>query len=412
MFGRLSRAAGARLSVGVSIALVAALASACGADSSSSGAAGSDGGSDTYKIGALLALTGPYSALGTAEQESVKLFAETVNSKGGINGHKIEIVVADTASDESQAVNQFRKLVTQDNVVAVIGPSSSGEGIATKPTSLSLKTPIIVPASSQSIVTPANEAKYSFKEFPSTELSLKAQLEYVKSKGWKNVAIIASNNGYGQEPVKTLPGMVSSYGLTVVGSATFPPDATDVTSQLSSLAGKKPDVTLVWAVNPANAIVAKNAKAISYPGVLFNSPGASTNAYIEVGGEATEGTLVQGSKIAVPESIESSDSQYDALQGLLAAWKTGHQDSPSQYAANGWDCMLILQQALEAGKVQPGDPQKTRDAIRDSLEANVKDLPGINAIYSFGPDSHGPSDIKGLAVLTVQNKKFSLLQSF
>ena len=138
----------------------------------------------------------------------------------------------------------------------------------------------------------------------------------------------------------------------------------------------------------------------------------STNAYIEVGGEATEGTLVQGSKIAVPESIESSDSQYDALQGLLAAWKTGHQDSPSQYAANGWDCMLILQQALEAGKVQPGDPQKTRDAIRDSLEANVKDLPGINAIYSFGPDSHGPSDIKGLAVLTVQNKKFSLLQSF
>jgi branched-chain amino acid transport system substrate-binding protein len=408
MFARLRRDARGRIRAGIGLAVVATLASACGAGSTSGG----DGGGDTYKVGALLALTGPYSALGTAEQESVKLFADTVNAKGGINGHKIEIVVADTGSDESQAVNQFRKLVTQDNVVAVVGPSSSGEGIATKPTSLSLKTPIIVPASSQSIVTPPDQAKYSFKEFPSTELSLKAQLEYVKSKGWKNVAIIAANNGYGQEPVKTLPGMMGDYGLNLVGSATFPPDATDVTSQLSSLAGKKPDVTLVWAVNPANAIVAKNAKAINYPGTLFNSPGASTSAYIEVGGAATEGTLVQGSKVAVPDAIESSDSQYEALQGLIEAWKKGHQDAPSQYAANGWDCMLILQKALEGGKVQPGDAQKTRDAIRDALESQVKDLPGINAVYNFSADSHGPSDIKGLAVLTVKDKKFDLLQSF
>ncbi len=387
--------------------MAALMAGACGQGGSGGGAS-----ADTYKIGALLALTGPYSALGTAEQDAVKLFAESVNAKGGINGHKIEIVVADTGSDESQAVNQFRKLATQDNVVAVIGPSSSGEGIATKPISLSLKTPIIVPASSQAIVTPTAEAKYSFKEFPSTELSIKAQLEYVKAKGWKNVAIIASNNGYGQEPVKTLPSLMGQYGLNLVGSSTFPPEATDVTSQLSSLAGKKPDVTLVWAVNPANAIVAKNAKAINYPGALFNSPGAATDAYIKVGGAATEGTLVQGSKVAVPTAIQASDPQHEALQGLLDAWKKGHEDLPSQYAANGWDCMLLLQTALEGGKVQPGDAQETRDKIRDALERNVKDLPGINAVYNYNADAHGPTDIKGLAVLTVKNGKFDLVQSF
>jgi len=386
---------------------VALVASAC-----SSGGSGGSGGGDTYKIGALLALTGPYSALGTAEQDAVKVFADTVNAKGGINGHKVDVVVADTGSDESKAVNQFRKLVTQDNVVAVIGPSSSGEGIATKPISLALKTPIIVPASSQDIVTPPAEAKYSFKEFPSTELSLKAQLEYAKSKGWKNVAIIASNNGYGQEPVKTLPSLVGQYGLNLVGSSTFPPASTDVTSQLSSLAGNKPDVTLVWAVNPVNAIVAKNAKAINYPGVLFNSPGAATNEYIKVGGAATEGTLVQGSKIAVPTAIPASDPQYKALQGLLDAWKKGHNDPPSQFAANSWDCMLLLQTALEGGKVQPGDVQTTRDKIRDSLENNVKDVPGINAVYNFSAAAHGPTDIKGLAVLAVKNGKFDLVQSF
>jgi len=393
------------------MALVALTASACGGGTAATSTSSSSDQA-TYKIGALLALTGPYAALGTAEQDSVKLFADTLNAKGGINGHKLEIVVADTASVESQAVNQFRKLVTQDNVVAVIGPSSSGEAIATKPASLSLKTPVIAPASSQAIITPVAEAKYSFKEFPSTELSIKAQLQYIKSQGLKRVAIIAANNGYGQEPVKTLPGMVGAFGLELVGSATFAPDATTVTSQLSSLAGKKPDVTLVWAVNPANAIVAKSAKEINYPGLLFNAPGAATDNYIKVGGAATEGTLVQGSKVAVPSAINSSDSQYKALQGLLEAWKTKHSDAPSQYAANGWDCMLLLQQALEGGKIVPGDAQVTRDKIRDSLENNVKDFPGINAVYNFSADSHGPSGITGLAVLSVKDGKFNFIKSF
>lgn len=398
-----------RTTLGVGLALVALAVSACGGTAATSANGSSDA---TYKIGVLLALTGPYAALGTAEQDSIKLFADTVNAKGGINGHKLEIVVADTASNESQAVNQFRKLATQDNVVAVVGPSSSGEAIATKPVSLSLKIPIIAPASSMAIITPVAEAKYSFKEFPSTELSLKAQLEYIKSQGLKRVAIIAANNGYGQEPVKTLPGMVGEFGLELVGSATFAPDATTVTSQLSSLVGKKPDVTLVWAVNPANAIVAKSAKEINYPGLLFNSPGAATDNYIKVGGAAVEGTLIQGSKVAVPSAIESSDPQYKALQGLLEAWKTKHPDAPSQYAANGWDCMLLLQQALEGGKIVPGGKQETRDKIRDSLENNVKDLPGINAVYTFGADSHGPTGITGLAVLSVKDGKFNFIKSF
>lgn len=384
---------------------------ACG-DSGSSG--GSGGDKAPFKIGALLALTGPYASLGTAEQDSIKLYAKTINAKGGINGHPVEIVVADTGSDESKAVNQLRKLVTQDQVVAVLGPSSSGEGIAVKPVSLSLKVPVVVAASSMDIITPADQAKYIFKEFPSTEDSLKAQLQYVKDKGWSKVAIIASNNGYGQEPVKELKSLADEYGLQVVGSAMFPPDATDMTSELSSLAAKKPDVTLIWAVNPANAIVAKNAKSIDYPGVLFNSPGAGTPQYISVGGKSTEGTLVQGSKIAVPDKVTKSDSQYHALQGLLKAWKgAGHKDSPNQYVSNGWDVSLILDHAITKAKVEPGsDPQQTRDAIRDALENDVKNFAGINAIYNFTPDNHGPSGIKGLAVLTVKNGEFDLIKSY
>lgn len=376
-------------------------------------ACGQSGADDesTYKIGALLGLTGSYSALGTSEQKGAKLFVDTVNAKGGINGHKLELVTADTGSDESKAVNQLRKLVTQEKVVAVIGPSSSGEGIAIKPTTLSLKTPTVVLASSTDIVTPPDQAKYAFKEFPSSRSSLEAQLRYAKEQGKKRIAILAANNGYGQEPMKQLPGMAKQMGLQVVASETFPPTATDMTSQLSSIATKKPDSLLVWAVNPANAIIAKNAQAIQFEPEIFNSPGAATQDYIETGGKATEGTLVQGSKIASPASIESDDFQYDVLKELTDAWEKDNSGLPNQYVANAWDGMLLVQKALETAKPDPSDLDGAREKVRDALES-VNDYAGINAVYSFSPQNHGPTGVRGLAVLEVRKGKFTIVKAY
>jgi len=370
------------------------------------------GGDEPYKIGALLGLTGTYSALGTNEQKAIELFAERVNANGGINGRQVEIVFADTKSSESEAVNQLRKLATQDDVIAVIGPSSSGEGIAIKPIATSLKVPTIVPASSKDIVTPLDQAKYVFKQFPATDASLQAQLTYVKEQGWRRVAILAANNGYGQEPVNALPNIIGDFGVELVASELFPPDATDVTAQLSSIASKNPDVVLVWAVNPANAIVAKSAENLNFEPVLFNSPGAASQDYIEVGGSAVNNTLVQGSMVQVPDEITPDNPQYEAVTQFMEAWRSRYDDAPNQYAANGWDCMLLLQAALEKGNVSPDNVTEARDKLRESLENNIKDVAGINAIYTFSPNQHGNEGIKGLAVLEVDSGAWKLLQAY
>lgn len=398
---------------------VAFLATACGdgSDSESPSASGSGGGdcaADTpYKIGGLLGLTGAYSALGESEQKAAQLFAEKTNDEGGINGHPIEMVFADTTSSESEAVNQLRRLATQEEVIAVVGPSSSGEGIAVKPISGSLKVPVVVPASSNAIITPADEATYMFKEFPASNDSLTAQLTYAQEQGWSRVAILAANNGYGQEPVEALPEVIKDFdGLELVASETFPPDATDVTAQLSAVASSNPDVTLIWAVNPANAVVARNAADSNFPGMLFHSPGGATPLYIEVAGEAANGTLVQGSKIAVPDAVEEGDPQYEVLTTFTEAWRDEYSSEPNQFAANGWDSMLIVAEALEAGEVSPCDLQEGRDALRDSLEENIDGLAGINAVYSYSPEQHGPEGIAGLAVLGVEGGAFTLEQGY
>jgi branched-chain amino acid transport system substrate-binding protein len=282
-----------------------------------------------------------------------------------------------------------------------------------KPIAGSLKIPTVVPASSNAIITPPQDAKYMFKEFPASSDSLTAQLTYARDKGLHRVAILAANNAYGQEPVKALPDVIKNFnGLQLVASETFPPDATDVTAQLSAVARAKPDITLVWAVNPASAVVARSAANSNLPGLLFHSPGAATPLYIQVAGKAAEGTLVQGSKIGVPDAIKQGDPQYKIVHDFAQSWRTEFKTEPNQFAANGWDALLLVAQALKAGNVSPCDLQDSRAQLRDSLENNITNFAGINAVYSYSATQHGPVGIAGLAVLGVKNGAFTLEQSY
>jgi branched-chain amino acid transport system substrate-binding protein len=171
-------------------------------------------------------------------------------------------------------------------------------------------------------------------------------------------------------------------------------------------------VVLVWAVNPANAIVAKSAASINFKPVIFHSPGAGSPAYIENSGAAGEGTLLQGSKVLAAEDVKADDPQYQVVKDLVDMYSAKYNEAPGQYAANGWDGALMLENALESVTADPSNLQETRDAIRDSLETGTKDLTGVNAVYTFTPEYHGPTGLTGLTVLEVEDGKFVVEKTY
>ncbi|MDC5696523.1 ABC transporter substrate-binding protein [Intrasporangium calvum] len=386
----------------------------CGADSEGPGTGATGGGnSEPYRVGVLVGLTGSYAALGEPERQAVELYFKEVNAKGGLNGRPIELVVVDSGSNEGTAVNQYRKLAIEENVHAIIGPSSSGESIALRTFSNQLKVPTIALASSSSIVTPAEEAGYIFKQYTGTNESLKAQIQFAKEQGWTKVGLLHTNDGYGQDPAKRIDAVASEFGIQVTGKEAFDATTTDVTAQLGKLAGGSPDVVLVWAVNPANAVVAKSAESIGFKPVLFNSPGAGSPAYIENSGAAADGTYLQGSVVLAPTSLKQDNPQYEATNRIVEAFKAANAGAPGQFAANGWDGSILLENAItKASSHDPQDVQATRDALRASLEANTKDVVGVNSIYTFTPEFHGSLSLGGLAVLKVESGAFKVEQSY
>lgn len=384
--------------------VAAAAMTACSSSAGSEPAGAGGDGKAPYKIGVLLGLTGSYAAVAEPQQQALKLYEKQLSAAGGINGHKVEFVYLDTASNESQAVNQMRKLATQDQVIGVVGPSSSGEGAALKPIAGSLKVPMVAIASGNNIVNPVEP--YAFKEFPSSVDALEAQLDYAKKQGLTKVAILSSNNAYGQEPAGAAKDLAAKYGLQLVANETFAADATDMTPQLNTVGRAQPDVALVWGVMPAPAIIAQNAKDIGFKPTLFMGTGAASAAYLKTPGPV-EGTLVEGAKVLAPDAVPDSDPQAKVIKDFASAWRNEYKTEPSQFAGGAWDSMLLMVEALKAGKVTATDPAGQRDQLRDALEG-LQDVPGTIAVYSFSKDVHGPTGIAGLATLKISGGKFTL----
>jgi len=86
-----------------------------------------------YKIGGIFSVTGPASFLGDPEKKSMEMAVAEINSRGGINGHKLEAVIYDTEGDPSKTVMSVSKLINKDKVLAIIGPSRTPTTLAVVP---------------------------------------------------------------------------------------------------------------------------------------------------------------------------------------------------------------------------------------------------------------------------------------
>src|SRR4030042_414174 len=95
------------------------------------------------KIGALFSVSGPASFLGEPERNTAQMMVEQINKAGGIKGRKLELIVYDTQADATKAVQAVNRLIKDDKVVAIIGPSTTGDSMAVIPVVENAENPII-----------------------------------------------------------------------------------------------------------------------------------------------------------------------------------------------------------------------------------------------------------------------------
>jgi branched-chain amino acid transport system substrate-binding protein len=347
--------------------------------------------SEPLRIGALFSVTGPASFLGEPERNTLEMLVKEANAKGGINGQKIELVVYDTQGDATKAVQLATKLIKNDKVSVIIGPSTTGETMAVIPVVEKEKIPLISCAAGIKIIEPVK--RYVFKTPANDHVAAEKIFTYMLTKKQKSVALFTVTDGFGSSGREQLKDMAKKKGIAIVADETYGPKDTDMTAQLTKIKGSKADAIICWGTNPGPAIVTRNVKQLGIKIPLYQSHGVASKKYIELAGnENAEGVLLPAGKLAIFDKLKKGDPQLKLLKDYDQAYRKSFNVEASTFGGYAYDSFLLITEALKTGS--------SPEQIRDGLEG-IKKLVSISGIYTMSPSDHNGLDLNAFEMVKI-----------
>ena len=379
-------------------ALAFGVLAGCGGGESTEPAASSGGSSagqatdeQVAKIGVVSFLTGGGSAYGEAITNGLKMAQEELNeqNKGKL---KIELFIEDSAGKKDQAISAVNKLINNEQVVAIIGPTLSGEMFAAGPVANQNGVPIMGTSTTAEGVTDLGE--YVFRNALPESIAIPQAIKIaVEKHDIKKVAIMhASNNDFAVSGYQTMEQTAKDMGLEIVENQTFADGDTDYSAQLTAVASKNPDAVFVSALYKEAGLVLSKARemGIDVPfvgGNGFNSPQLVNQA----------GAAADNSYVGTPWYPTGSEK----IDQFVKKYTEKYGKGPDQFAVQAYDALYIMSAALlNAGVVDD------REALKEALNG-LKDFEGVTGKFAFDENRDPIMDVK---VLHIEGGEFKLVQ--
>ena len=363
-----------------------------------------------YKIGAVFSTSGSQSDLGVPEQRTVEMMVEEINDDGGINGHPLEVIVYNDESDSTKTLSLTTKLIEQDGVLAIIGPTFSGGSLAILDAVKTAKIPNISCAASIKIVTPVAERYWVFKT-PQTDVQAIQEIYgYLEEEDITKIGIITDTSGYGASGREYLIAQKGDYGIEIVDDQTFTTGDTNMQSQLTHIKGTSAQAVICWATNKESAIVAQDMVTLGFTIPLLCSHGVANKAFIEQAGDAANGVILPAGKLLVVDDVPSSDPQAKVLKKYRDDYEDIYgEGTVNTFGGHAYDALSMIVMALE----EMDEDLSTADArafIRDFIENDIDAWPGTGGVYTMSPEDHLGMAPGSLALIKIVDEEWTWLQ--
>ncbi|KAF0218510.1 MAG: branched-chain amino acid transport system substrate-binding [Geobacteraceae bacterium] len=356
---------------------------------------------DTLRIGALFAVTGPASFLGEPEKNTLEMLVKEINSKGGINKNKVELVVYDTQGDATKAKQLVNKLIKNDKVAVIVGPSTTGETMAIIDDVEKAGIPLVSCAAGIKITEPVK--KWVFKTPANDHVAGEKILNYMAQQKQKSIALLTVSDGFGSSGREQLKALAAQKGFKIVADEVYGPKDTDMTPQLTKIKGTKPDAIICWGTNPGPAVVTKNMKQLGIKIPLYQSHGVASKKFIELAGaDASEGVTLPAGKLAVYDKLKKNDPQYKLLSEYDKAYRKAYGVEASTFGGYAYDAFQLIAEAVRKGGVTP-------DKIRTGIE-QVKKLVAVSGIFTMSEKDHNGLDLSAFVMVRVSKGDWEIAQ--
>lgn len=363
-------------------------------------AAGCGGGekkADAIKVGANLEMTGGSASYGISSKNAIELAFKEINEKGGINGKQLELVVADNKSEAAEATNAMQKLVSQDNVVAVIGPNLSSSVIAASAINNSAKVLDIAPMATNPYVT-VDQASGKTKDFNYRTCFIDPFQGTVMAKfataelGVGNAAVLIDNSSdYAKGLAQFFKENFVKEGGAVTAEESYLQKDTDFKATLTKIKATNPDFLYVPGYYQEVGLIVKQARELGMNMPIAGGDGWDSAKMPEIAGAAALNNTYFS-------SLYSPEDSSDINKNFVAAYEKAYGQKPDVFAALSYDSALLVAEAIKnAGSTEPA---KISEAM-----AKINGFSGVSGSVTFD-DKHNP--VKSAVILEYKDGAQSL----
>lgn len=295
-----------------------------------------------------LAYNGDLSASPTAQSGraavlGIEAAIADINAAGGVLGRKLTLVTRDDLAQPQKSIQNMLELIDSEKVVAVLGPTNSGNAMAWKRIPNEKKV-ISMQSNAQAtdITKPlsAGAENYFFRLSMYDRAQAAALMAYAKKSGTTKIGMLTETTGYGEGGLRDLQEMAKIHGMTALSTEKFAVSDTDMTSQLSKMKAAGVDTVLVWAQGTPMGLLLRSMEKLNYFPVFLSSQAADNVTFFDAAGKtlASKAIFVRpfinpdtpaqkqlferlGSKLAAPSAFVFAMQGYDSTQLVAAAMK-------------------------------------------------------------------------------------------
>lgn len=367
-------------------------------------------------IGVVVSATGPAASLGIPERNTLMMLEERINEAGGIDGRPVRFHILDDASDTTQAVRNARSLIEENNVVAIIGTTTTPASLGMIDVVAEAEVPMISLAASKRIIAPMDEQRHWVFKTPQTdEIMANAIVRDMVQRGVQTAAFIGFNDAYGEGWWNDFSRVAQESGIEIVANERYARTDTSVTGQILRIVSQNPDAVLVGASGTPAVLPQRTLLERNYGGTIYQTHGVANPDFLNVGGADVEGTVLPAGPILVaPQLPEDFPSRSVGLEYIDMYEQAYGEGSYSTFGAHAFDAWLIMGAALERALAQasPEDLAEFRSVLRDEIEA-TEGLVATHGVFTFSPEDHLGLDLETTAVMVeVEDGTWQLLYTF
>jgi branched-chain amino acid transport system substrate-binding protein len=348
------------------------------------------------RIGATVSETGPASFLGDPAARTLRMLVDEINAAGGVLGQPIRLIMYDDAGDPNRARTFASRLIEDDEVVAVIGGSTTGTSMAIIPVFEEEEIPFISLAGGIEIVQPTRP--FAFKTPHTDRMACEKIFEDITARGLSRVGMISGTDGFGASMRAQCLDVVGSHDIEIVADESYGPNDADMTPQLTNIRGR---AGLEAVINPGfgqgPAIVTRNYAQLGIEVPLYQSHGVASDAFIQLAGpENAEGVRLPGTALLIADILDADDPQYEIVWAYKSAFEEQFGQPVSTFGGYAHDALRILVDAMERAGTTDGV------AVRDAIRA-TENFVGTTGIVTMGEDDHLGLDLTAFRMLEIRD---------